>query len=219
MPYVHPSHPLRLREQTIGNGECAAIAQDDENGVPGLIPRLIPGSHPERYYPRVDDWTPGLKVKGANLVPGTVIAIFDSHGKYLGQKGYDYSGGKAHTALYVRQSSEGIEVVHQFHNHPVCGTLIRFGGERLTAFSTRDFNVRVSDSTVPSLRFAEQGIPAHLSGVSRLNTTRGIVTPEDNADNYYVVELKPPPGSQQIPNKTLNSDFEVQVTNSTARSK
>lgn len=184
-------------------GECAAIAQT-------LVPTLK--GHP------VSEWVPGAKVKGNRSLPvGTVIAIFDHHGVYLGQKGLNHKNGKAHTALYVRQSSEGIEVVHQHKGGPqiIGGTLIRFGGGKLRSgeFSTGDFKVQVSDSTVPSARFTEQKIKTleHRSGVSLSNEKGGAPTPEDDADNYYVVELK----SHPVP----AGDFEVQVGNSTMRSK
>jgi hypothetical protein len=70
-------------------------------------------------------------VKGRHLVTGTVIAIFNSNGDYQGSKFAQNVHGKAHTALYFRQSAEGIEVVHQYAGCGLIkGALIRFGGGR-----------------------------------------------------------------------------------------
>ncbi len=136
-----------------------------------------------------------------------MIAIFDRNGVYSGQS------GKAHTALYVRQSSEGIEVVHQYKRcGTIKGTLIRFGGGKLAEFSTDDFKVQVAHSTVPSLRFPDQRFPDHRSGVSRKNVQGfPVVTPEDDADNYYVVEQRATRNVNQNP-----EDFVVHISRSTA---
>lgn len=114
-------------------------------------------------------------VKGNPLPPGTVIAIFDRNGVYVGQEHHSHAGGIAHTALYVRQSIEGIEVIHQFKRggqpQPIQRTFIRFGGGKA---------IRAC-----SPGWADQGID-DKSGVSGTSTQ-----PEDDADNYYVVELRP----------------------------
>jgi len=176
--FQHPKNPLSLiHYDALGNGECAGIAQADPGGVPGLIPRLIPGSNPQRYYPRVSDWIRGAPVKGRPVPPGTVIAIFDSNGVYVGQDHHKFKKlGIAHTALYVRQSQEGIEVVHQFggKHTKINGTLIRFGGGWL------------GQACSP-----ERADGYHHSAVSGVNTDRKGIQPEDDADNYYVVELRP----------------------------
>lgn len=183
--FRHPKdpHALVAAKKPLGNGECAGIVQDPHNGVPGLIPRLIPGSTPERYYPRVADWVRGARVKGNALPRGTVIAIFDSNGCYVGQSKHKYKGlGIAHTALYVGQSEQGIEVVHQFGGTPPKGSLIRFGGG---------------------------WIKGHRSGVSAVNTSEKGIQPEDDADNYHVVELRPRPRQETIPDA---SDFTVNIS-------
>jgi len=63
------------------------------------------------------------------LTPGTVIAVFNSNGDYAGSQFATHVHGLAHTALYVKQSAAGIEVVHQWQG---CGSirksLISFGG-------------------------------------------------------------------------------------------
>jgi hypothetical protein len=149
MPFVYPSSPLGLvGKPTVGEGEfkgeCAAIAQF-----------LVPGLG--NAY--VSQWRRGAQVKGqSTLRPGTVIAIFDSNGRYVGTKRHSHSHGIAHAALYVRQSAAGIEIVHQFTAYPnIKGALVRFGA---------------------------QSPPGHKSGVFRFGGT-----PEDDANNYYVIEL------------------------------
>jgi hypothetical protein len=150
MPFVYPNNPLSLiGKPTAGEGkykgECAAIAQF-----------LVPGLGDAQ----VSQWRRGVQVKNQlTLRPGTVIAIFDSNGRYIGTTKHQHSHGTAHAGLYVRQSAVGIEIVHQFKLYPsIKGTLVRFGGH---------------------------GVPGHKSGVS----SYGSSAPEDDANNYYVVEL------------------------------
>jgi hypothetical protein len=149
MAFVYPNNPLSLvGTPTAGEGkykgECAAIAQF-----------LVPGLG----NAHVSQWKRGAKVKGnRTLRSGTVIAIFDTNGRYIGTTQHNHSHGLAHTALYVGQSQVGIEVVHQSKSMAaIRGTLVRFGGK---------------------------SIAGHKSGVSS-----GGSTPEDEAENYYVVEL------------------------------
>jgi hypothetical protein len=193
--FRHPNPLGLINKKTVGNHECAALAQ---NLVPGLIDRPV------------NDWSPGAKVKGRPLPMGTVIAIFDRHGVYLGQHGHDYSHGKAHTALYVRQTSEGIEVVHQHEGNPLIkGTLVRFGGVR---------RLRPGGNPKNPADF-------YNSGVSKVNIHHQGMTPEDDANNYYVVKLKPnlkpvqKPDAEPVQKLDHNQDFQVEVTNSTIRSK
>jgi hypothetical protein len=144
--FVYPAVLTLIHHAPIGTGECTALAQF---ALPGNARPLCP--HP------TGEWTPGEKVKGNFSLPtGTLIAMF--HTRHYVNK----YGGLAHTALYVRQSQEGIDVVHQFGGSPVKGTLIRFGGSKL---------------------------PGHVSGVSSRNRHQNIVTPEDDANNYYTVTV------------------------------
>jgi hypothetical protein len=150
MSFVYPKNPLALiGTPTAGTGpykgECAAIAQF-----------LVPGLG----NAHVSQWRRGVRVQGQlSLRPGTVIAIFDSNGRYIGTTKHSHLGGVAHTALYVRQSSVGIEIVHQFKSCPhIKGTLVRFDGAKTP----------------------------YKSGVS---SPSGAGTPEDDGKNYYVVEL------------------------------
>jgi hypothetical protein len=151
MPFIYPKNPLALVGQdTAGEGvykgECAAIAQF-----------LVPGLG----NAHVSQWRRGARVKGnLSLRPGTVIAVFDSNGRYIGTKKHNHFPGLAHTALYVRQSPIGIEIVHQWKSSS-CPKI-----------------------KAASVRFGGQATLGHKSGVSLDGGTR-----EDDAENYYVVEL------------------------------
>jgi hypothetical protein len=99
----------------------------------GQSPRLNKECHAECAFlaqsltsmPLTGDWTPGVKVRGNLLPRGTIIAMFID-------RIYQNKSGLAHTALYVGQSHEGIEVVHQYRGiDRIKGTLIRFGGGTL----------------------------------------------------------------------------------------
>jgi hypothetical protein len=188
MPYISPDSPLSLLHNIKkGNGECAGIAQ---SYVPGLIPR------PDGSGPHASDWIRGAKVRGRSIQAGTVIAIFDSNGVYVGQKHHAHKSGIAHVALYVQQSAEGIEVVHQHaKTDRIKGTLIRFGGGWLGDVCTN-----------------ERADGYHKSGVSGKNISRQGITLEDDADNYYVVELRPAAASK----KPKPEDFAVHVSGTTA---
>ena len=180
--YRHPN-PYSVINHSLWNGECAGIAQAS---VPGLIPLPVAGSHPD--YPRVCDWVRGLRVKGFHLPVGTVIATFDTNGCYVGQAYFPFqNSGLAHTALYLSQSKDGIEVIHQYKHLGVRqlakNALILFGG-----------GIR-GDAC-----YADGYQKAGVSGVG------GLV--EDDATNYYVVELRPKP-----PNP---DDFTVHASGPTA---
>ena len=163
-------NPLRyVGQRPKGSGQCAALAQE-------LGAHLVPP------IPLVAHWTRGARVRGSVLLPGTVIAIFNSNGDYQGSQFAHNLDGKAHTALYVRQSNEGIEVVHQYRGcGTIKGSLIRFGGQKLEG---------------------------HKSGVSSPGKKL-----EDDADNYYVVELK-----QNVAQKRNvgAEDFSVNISAPTA---
>jgi hypothetical protein len=99
--------------QQVNKGECAALAQGLGKGVP-----------------HVAAWKRGTQVKqNRNLMPGTVIAVFDKNGDYVGQKHHAHPPGTAHTALYLAQTNEGMWVIHQYKNNlKIKRTFIRFGG-------------------------------------------------------------------------------------------
>lgn len=148
MPFVYPNPLSLVGKPVVGTGEfrgeCAALAQF-----------LVPGL--DRV--RVAQWKRGARVKDQqSLASGTVIATFDSNGRYIGTEIHAHKPGRAHIDLYVRQSSVGVEIVHQFKGSAiVSGALVRFGGH---------------------------GAAGHHSGVSASGNT-----PEDDANNHYVVEL------------------------------
>jgi hypothetical protein len=144
--FVYPMAMSLLHHPGIGSGECTALAQYT---LPGNSAPICP------YH--TSQWIRGEKVRGnRSLQRGTLIAIFH-HGHYLSKY-----GGVAHTALYVGQSDEGIEVIHQSKGRLITGALIRFDNLKS---------------------------PGHLSGVSRRNRHFNVVTPEDEGDNYYTVTI------------------------------
>ena len=117
----------------------------------------LPGNSAPICPYHTSQWIPGEKVRGnRSLQRGTLIAIFH-HRRYVGKY-----GGVAHTALYVVQSDEGVEVIHQSKGRPITNALIRCDNLKS---------------------------PSHLSGVSRINRHFNVVTPEDEGDNYYTVTI------------------------------
>jgi hypothetical protein len=123
MPWVIPNPTQYIGHPKMGEGkdagECAVLAQ-------WLLPRFYPQilNDPEQF--KTEHWRPGKAVAGhTDIQPGTVIATFKNN-RYTG-----LHDGTAHTALYVRQSSEGMEVVHQHRGiGRIQGALIRFRGPR-----------------------------------------------------------------------------------------
>jgi len=65
-------------------------------------------------------WIQGAKVRGASIAIGTGIATFPN-GKYYG-----------HTAIYMGQNSEGIQVWDQWVGHPVSTRTIRWNGNGIS---------------------------------------------------------------------------------------
>jgi hypothetical protein len=120
MPWVIPKSEQLPGKKTVGvglqqvnKGECAALAQGLAEGVPPVAA-----------------WKRGDQVKGnGGLMPGTVIAIFDSNGDYVGQRFHAHQNGIAHTALYLGQTPDGVWVAHQHAGNPLIKwTFIRFRG-------------------------------------------------------------------------------------------
>ena len=145
MPFVYRKNTLALiGTPRVGTGECAAIAQSLVAGLGDI---------------HACHWRRGAKVQGnMSLLPGTVIATFDSNGRYIGTAKHNHSGGVAHTALYLGQTAVGVEIVHQFNSHPnIQGALVRFDGKKTA------------------------GLHAGVSASGGC--------PEDDARNYYAVEL------------------------------
>jgi hypothetical protein len=77
--------------QSVGSGQCVALAQATSNV--GLT----------------STWVPGSQVQGnTNIAAGTVIATFGSDGTYTN------TSGQSHTAIYLGQNSQGIQVMDQW---------------------------------------------------------------------------------------------------------
>jgi hypothetical protein len=95
MPIV-VHHPVQyVNHNKKGTGECAALPQE----ILGLARCL-----------NTWRWKRGARVMDTKgLMPGTVIATFNSNGDYHYVKGEHL----AHTALYVSHDDKGIVVVHQ----------------------------------------------------------------------------------------------------------
>jgi len=65
-------------------------------------------------------WVQGQRVRGASIAVGTGIATFPN-GKYYG-----------HTAIYMGQDSNGIQVWDQWKRHPVSQRTIRWNGNGIS---------------------------------------------------------------------------------------
>lgn len=88
-------NPVRHKGKTpVGTGECAVLPQWFNSAIPHTC-----------------HWKRGGPVKGRVLIPGTVIATFNSNGDYVNRHGF-------HTALYVGQDAQGIKVIEQFSSLP-----------------------------------------------------------------------------------------------------
>ena len=88
--------PLDFVETYVGkvvnNGECASGVQE-----------IFKDYHKDWILGKTSSWNKGTKVVGNNITPGTAIASFDSNGNY-----------NYHTAIYVSQNSEGVQVYDQW---------------------------------------------------------------------------------------------------------
>eukprot|EP01092_Planopodium_desertum_P007681 TRINITY_DN3177_c0_g1_i1.p1 TRINITY_DN3177_c0_g1~~TRINITY_DN3177_c0_g1_i1.p1 ORF type:complete len:114 (-),score=7.33 TRINITY_DN3177_c0_g1_i1:127-468(-) len=71
--------------------------------------------------PATVNWRPGVRVKGNTITYGTAIATFPD--------GTHYSG---HAAIYLGQTSEGIQVVDQWVGQVAHTRTIRFGGSGIS---------------------------------------------------------------------------------------
>jgi hypothetical protein len=90
MPYI-ANKPDDYFDISVGDGHCVAFVRA---ASPAPISSM---------------WTRGESVKTANLVRGTVIATFDSNGKYGSRK-----DGSCHAAIFLRKTSAGIVVLDQW---------------------------------------------------------------------------------------------------------
>lgn len=89
--------------RVIGTGQCVALVQAIA------------------HAPLTKFWKPGIKVRGADLPLGTVIATFDPDGHYG-----NHTDGRSHAAIYVGQDEFAIRVVDQWLKQPSHHRSIRF---------------------------------------------------------------------------------------------
>ncbi|SNB85057.1 hypothetical protein SAMN06265338_14310 [Rhodoblastus acidophilus] len=81
--------------QQVGSGQCVALAQATSN------------------VGHTSTWVPGTQVQGnTDIAPGTVIATFGADGAYTN------TVGQSHTAIYLGQNAQGIQVMDQWANAP-----------------------------------------------------------------------------------------------------
>lgn len=76
------------RGKVVDNGQCAGFAQI-------VTPSL----------PHTSQWRAGRKVRGGDVVPGTVIATFGPDGRYA-----DATDGSSHAAIFIEERPEGLRV-------------------------------------------------------------------------------------------------------------
>ena len=91
--------------QVVGNGQCVRFVQ-----IAGGLP------HTSR-------WRRGHKVRGNNVVTGTVIATFSHEGRYENR-----TDGASHAAIFVAELDDGLRVWDQWRGHPVAQRTISFRG-------------------------------------------------------------------------------------------
>jgi hypothetical protein len=73
--------------------------------------------------PATSAWREGAHVRGnLSIREGTAIATFQG-GRYM-----NYTDGRSHAAVYVRQTNEGLVVWDQWHDQSVHERVIRFKG-------------------------------------------------------------------------------------------
>ncbi|HQT65953.1 MAG TPA: BPSL0067 family protein [Acidocella sp.] len=114
MPYI-ATNPWALLNQSVGTGQCVALVEAAAN------------------MPNTKYWQRGIRVRGATLAPGTIIATFDPDGRYG-----NHTDGRSHAAIYLSQNTEGIKVIDQWVNvknlvrtpHLASPRLIRWKGLR-----------------------------------------------------------------------------------------
>lgn len=108
MPYIaNLAEANGLRGQLVGNGQCVTLVHAVVSTPPASL------------------WHKGDRVKGNRTIsPGTVIATFDSDGRYG-----NHVDGRSHAAIYLGQDLTGIRVLDQWNGHtrqPVHERVIRF---------------------------------------------------------------------------------------------
>ncbi len=83
--------------RSTGNGQCVALVQ---------------AIHPGLGF--TNTWQRGPAVQGnTGLQPGTVIATFAANGRYTSA-----TDGSSHSAIYIGQTVEGVQVLDQWRGRP-----------------------------------------------------------------------------------------------------
>jgi hypothetical protein len=90
MAYIS-NNPKAFLNQSVGTGQCVALVERAAN------------------IPSTKFWRRGIKVRGATLAVGTIIATFDPDGRYG-----NHTDGRSHAAIYMGQTAEGINVIDQW---------------------------------------------------------------------------------------------------------
>ncbi len=108
MSYVANMTAANARKgQLVGNGQCVTLI------------------HAVVSIPPTSAWRRGDKVKDTKLLrPGTIIATFDSNGRYG-----NHLNGTSHAAIYLGQNTAGIRVLEQWKKpsaHPAQERTISF---------------------------------------------------------------------------------------------
>ncbi|HSR78776.1 MAG TPA: BPSL0067 family protein [Xanthobacteraceae bacterium] len=115
-------NPHLHRGKVVDNGHCVRLAQVHGNA------------------PHTSHWRRGSKVRGGNVVPGTVIATFSPAGRYQNR-----TDGASHAAVFVAEEPAGLRVWDQWRGQPVHQRTIRFRGGQGRASNDGDaFHVVVT---------------------------------------------------------------------------
>jgi hypothetical protein len=104
---------------------------------------LVPGVR-EKIKAWRDGGYKGISgVRGTTLPAGTVIATFDTNGRYS-----DRVDGSSHAACYMDQTEDRLRVIDQWQGHPVAPRQIHFRGGAGRAVNDGDqfFVVEIADT-------------------------------------------------------------------------
>ena len=94
-----------LNHTVVGTGQCVALAQATNPSIG-----------------QTATWVQGSPVEGnTSIAPGTVIATFDSSGRYA-----NALDGSSHTAIFLGKDANGIQVMDQWSNHAASYRTIRW---------------------------------------------------------------------------------------------
>ena len=96
--------PGRYMNQVVDNGHCVRFCQ--------IVAKTLP--HTSR-------WARGKKVRGGQVPPLAIVATFNTEGRYA-----NAIDGTSHAAVFLHETSEGIEVWDQWQGQPVHRRIIRF---------------------------------------------------------------------------------------------